>query len=69
MPPLSVQFWRDPNAAETRLHLIEVEGCIRPDDARFAKLAQQRSDISRIWPLGGYATPLTAAELEPKMQA
>jgi chorismate mutase len=66
MPPLSVQFWRDPNDAATRLHLIEVEGCVRHDDPRFVRLAKQRNDISRIWSLGGYAAPLTAAELEPK---
>ncbi|MGH6927127.1 MAG: chorismate mutase, partial [Dongiaceae bacterium] len=66
MPPLSVQFWRDPNDAATRLHLIEVDGCIRHDDARFVKLAKQRNDISRVWALGGYAAPLTAAELDPK---
>lgn len=66
MPPHSVQFWRDPNDAATRLHLIEVDGFIRHDDARFVKLAKQRNDISRVWPLGGYAAPLTAAELDPK---
>ncbi len=64
LPPLSIQFWRDPNDASTRLHLVEVEGCVGHDDARFIRLASQRGDISRVWPLGGYAVPFTAAELE-----
>ena len=66
MPPLSVQFWRDPNDAATRLHLIEVDGCVRHDDPRFLRLVKQRNDIARIWPLGGYAAPLTSADLDPK---
>jgi chorismate mutase-like protein len=64
LPPLSVQFWRDPNEAARRLHLIEVEGCVAPDDARFLRLARQRTDIAAVWPLGGYALPLTPAELD-----
>jgi chorismate mutase-like protein len=69
LPPLSVQLWRDPNDASTRLHLIGVDGCVRHDDARFVRLASQRGDISRVWALGGYAVPLTAAELESKTLA
>jgi chorismate mutase-like protein len=64
LPPLLVHAARDPNGPGIWLHLAEVEGCVRPDDSRFGALVAQRSnEIRHIWPLGGYATPLTAAEL------
>ena len=51
-------------AEEVPTHLIEVEGCVTPDDTRFARLARQRGDIASVWPVGGYALPLTTAELD-----
>jgi chorismate mutase-like protein len=66
LPPLSVQAWRDPNDASRPLHLIELDGFVGPGDPRFLKLARQRPEISHVWPLGGYAVPFSAAELEPQ---
>lgn len=63
--PHPIQIWRDPNHASTWFHLIEVDGCVRPDDPRIAGLAARRSGLRQVWPLGGYAVPLTAAELDP----
>lgn len=66
LPPLSVHAWRDPNGHATWFHLMEVDGCVRSDDPRFAELMAQRSnEIRHVWPVGGYATPLTPAELSP----
>jgi chorismate mutase len=62
--PLSVQLWRDRNESARWLHLIEVEGFIRPTDPRFSQLAGRLSGFRHLWPLGGYAMPLTPAELE-----
>ena len=64
LTPLSVQLWRDSNHASTWFHLIEVDGCVRSSDARFSTLASRLSGFSHVWPLGGYAVPLTPAELE-----
>jgi chorismate mutase-like protein len=66
LPPLSVQAWRDPNDPLMRLHLIELDGFVLSDDPRFLKLARRRGEISHVWPLGGYAVPFTAAELDPR---
>lgn len=64
LEPLLVHVSRDPRDPATWLHLIEVEGYVRPDDARLARLAERRAEILRqIWPLGGYAVPFTKAEL------
>ena len=66
LPPLSVHAWRDPNGQTTWFHMAEVEGFVRPDDRRFAELMAQRSnEIRHVWSLGGYAIPLTPAELAP----
>jgi hypothetical protein len=62
--PTSLQLWRDRNEAARWLHMIEVEGCIRSTDERFSRLASRLSGFSHVWSLGGYAAPLTAAELE-----
>jgi len=64
LAPTLVQLWRDRNESARWLHLIEVDGFIRPSDERFSRLASRLSGFSHVWPLGGYAVPLTAAELE-----
>src|SRR5262245_4804822 len=64
LAPTSVQLWRDRNESARWLHLIEVEGFIRPTDTRFSQLAQRLTGFRHLWPLGGYAAPLSAAELE-----
>jgi chorismate mutase / prephenate dehydratase len=66
LAPEYVHLWRDPSAPSTWYHLVEVDGCLRPEDPRFAVLAATRSvEVRQIWPLGGYAVPLTVAELAP----
>jgi len=64
LAPLSLQLWRDRNESARWLHLIEVEGFIRSSDPRFAQLASRLSGFRHLWPLGGYAMPLSPAELE-----
>ncbi len=64
LAPTSLQLWRDRNEAARWFHMIEVEGCIRSTDERFTRLAGRLSGFRQVWPLGGYAVPLTPAELE-----
>jgi hypothetical protein len=64
LTPLLMHLWRDANDPSTWYQLVEVDGCVRPADARLAALASQRGgEIRRIWPVGGYAVPLSASEL------
>ena len=64
LTPLLVHLWRDPSGPSTWYHLVEVDGCVRPEDPRFATLAANRSvELRRVWPLGSYAVPLSPAEL------
>lgn len=59
-----VQVWHDPADAGTWLHLVELEGFVRPDDPRLARFAKRRAEVLRqIWPIGAYAIPFTRAEL------
>ena len=64
LAPTSVQLWRDRNESARWLHLIELEGFLRTTDPRFAQLASRLNGFRHLWPLGGYALPLTPAELE-----
>jgi hypothetical protein len=43
--------------------LVEVEGCVAPDDARLARLAGDDTPIAAAWSVGGYARPLDAETL------
>jgi chorismate mutase/prephenate dehydratase len=59
-----IQSWRPPNQAATWLHLVEVDGFVAVDDPRQAQFAARLDKALRqIWPIGGYAVPLSAAEL------
>ena len=56
--------WHDPADSGTWLHLVELEGFVRPDDPRLDRIGTRRTEIVRqIWPLGGYAIPFSRAEL------
>jgi chorismate mutase / prephenate dehydratase len=47
------------------MHLVEIPGMVQRDDARInALLARNSRTIGRIIPLGGYATPISPAELD-----
>jgi hypothetical protein len=43
--------------------VVEVEGFLAPDDPRLAALAKALGPESRVIAIGGYAVPLSAAEL------
>lgn len=48
----------------TAYYLIEHSGILTDDDQRLAQLVETGEDvIAMAWPLGGYAMPLSAAEL------
>ncbi len=49
---------------DQRLHLIEVEGFLAPDDPRLVELGRGEATL-KSWVIGGYAVPLTAQELAP----
>ncbi len=62
---LDIQRWdAEP---EQRLHLIEVEGFLAPEDPRLAKLKQSEQAL-KSWVIGGYAVPLTDQELAPEAE-
>lgn len=49
-----------------RLYLFEVEDHVVAGDPRVAEIAERLSDVSlRLIPIGGYAVPLSDAELAP----
>ena len=52
------------------LHLVEVEGCFDASGAPTARLREVGEDaLLQIWPIGGYAAPLSLAELAPVQEA
>lgn len=55
-----IQHWDSP---EQRLHLVEIAGYIDDDDPRLGSLGINGGEELRVWPIGGYAIPLTAEEL------
>lgn len=62
-----LHVWRNRAAPDRSLALLEIEGFVQPGDARLARLQRNRGDeLRKVWPLGGYAVPFTAADLAPK---
>ncbi len=60
----TIQSWQPPGETQSWLHLIDVEGYLPADDPRLASFAARLGKaLGRIWPVGGYALPLSAAEL------
>ncbi len=54
-----IAAWRDPESAETRLHLIEIADFVGPGDARLEIMLGTLGDAGRgVAHLGGYAVPL-----------
>ena len=52
------------------LHLVEVEGCFGASGGPIERLRAVGEDaLLQIWPIGGYAAPLSAAELAPLREA
>ena len=59
-----VQSWQPPSESAVWLHLVDVEGFVALEDERLAQLGQRIGRaLQQIWPIGGYAVPLTPAEL------
>jgi hypothetical protein len=60
-------FFTSYGHAATMLSLIEVQGCVRVSDPPFDGFrAELGTALRRLLPVGGYAVPLTAAELAAK---
>ena len=59
----SVLDWKYCRGEGDALYLVEVMGCVAPDDARLARLAGDQSPIVAAWSVGGYAQPLDADAL------
>ncbi len=52
------------------LHLVEVEGCFGPSEPAVDRLREVgEKALLQIWPIGGYAAPLSPAELAPVQEA
>jgi hypothetical protein len=64
--PIFIQAFQELGGPEQQL--VEIEGFLAPDDPRLAALAKALGPDSRAISIGGYAVPLSAAELagEPK---
>ncbi len=57
-----IQSWEE--GGDRSLNLVEVEGFVPSDDARLARLREQDEDtFSHVWAVGGFAVPLSAAEM------
>jgi chorismate mutase-like protein len=63
LEPVRSLVWRDPQPGAAWLHLVEIDGFLAADDARLGRLGQGSEMLRRLWPVGGYAVPFTAAEL------
>ncbi|WP_395018911.1 chorismate mutase [Dongia sp.] len=61
LKPVFIQAFQELGGPEQQV--VEVEGFLAPDDARLAALAKALGPDSRVIAIGGYAVPLTAAEL------
>jgi len=61
-----IQSWQPPSEAAVWLHLLDVEGFVPLGDKRLAQFARRiGKGLQQIWLIGGYAMPLTSAELGP----
>jgi chorismate mutase / prephenate dehydratase len=70
LPPTFATLWGEEQGPAAWLYLIEVDGFLTDGDARLETLGDVLGKpVNRTVVLGGYATPLTAAELEPNAPA
>jgi chorismate mutase / prephenate dehydratase len=61
-----IQSWQPPSEAAVWLHLVDVEGFVPLGDKRLAQLSRRMGKgLQQIWHIGGYAVPLSTAELGP----
>jgi len=65
-----IQSWQPPSEAAVWLHLLDVEGFVPLGDKRLAQFSRRiGKGLQQIWLIGGYAVPLTPAELGPTRKA
>ncbi len=65
---LDVQSWSDGDVR--RLHLVEVDGYVGPEDPRMAALRDNGEvPLANLWQAGGYAVPLERDELAATAEA
>jgi hypothetical protein len=56
-----IQSWED--GGDRSLNLVEVEGFVRDDDPRLARLVELgEGTLSHVWAVGGFAVPMTLEE-------
>lgn len=59
IPANTIAVWSESKSAKSHLHLVEIAGYMRPNDARIAAVADSYGEqIIRIVDLGGYALPI-----------
>jgi chorismate mutase/prephenate dehydratase len=59
-----IQSWHPPGDPPVWFHLVDVEGFLTEEDAKLARLASRiGKGVRQIWPVGGYAVPLSPGEL------
>lgn len=67
LEPRSAAIWEQDHRPQSWLYLVEVEGCLAPEDPRLAAAKEAFGNrMSHMTVIGGYATPLTLAELGPQ---
>jgi hypothetical protein len=59
----TVRDWKYARTGGDPLYLVEVTGCVPPEDPRIARLPSDDAAIRAAWSVGGYARPLDAAQL------
>jgi chorismate mutase / prephenate dehydratase len=70
LAPTFTALWGEEQGPAAWLYLVEVDGFLTDGDARLDALGGALGKpVNRIVALGGYATPLTAEELEPNAPA
>jgi chorismate mutase-like protein len=61
-----IQSWKPASDQPLWLHLLDVEGFLTPDDAKLTRLAERIGEsVRQVWPVGGYAVPFAAGDLNP----
>lgn len=63
----ATSVWHDMNKPEVWSYLAEIDGCISPEGSAAAALMEAMGESAiRVVPLGGYAVPLSPAEMKNK---
>jgi len=61
-----IQSWQPQSGQPVWLHLLDVEGYLSENDPKLARLAERVGEsLRQVWPVGSYAVPLGAGDLNP----